>query len=223
VHALVILVDVDYTLLDGDAVRASISAALVSTAAGPTGAADFWRHYEAVRAELGGADVPAAALRLDEQRGLAPGNALAAIGGADFASSLNPGALEALAHLRGLGLTVVFSDGDARFQRAKIAAAGIEAAVDGRVLVVPHKEEALALVLERYPAAHYALLDDRAGILAAVKAQLAERITTVWLRQGRYSDEPLDPSLPSPDLELSSIAAALGLSAVDLGQPPPHP
>ena len=218
-HALVILVDVDNTLLDGEAVRASITAALASTTVGPRGAAAFWAYYEAVRAELGRADVPGAALRLEEQNGLQPGTALGAIERADFASCLHPGALEALTHLRALGLTVVFSDGDDRFQRAKIAAAGIEAAVDGRVLVVPHKELALSLMLDQYPAAHHALIDDHARILGAVKAELAERVTTVWLRQGRYADEPFDPALPSPDLELPSIAAALNLTAVDLGPP----
>ena len=215
-HPLVILVDVDNTLLEGDAVRALITNALTSRAAGPGGAAAFWAHYEAVRSEFGGADVPVAALRLEQQYDLAPGAALATIEAADFASCLHPGALEALEHLGGLGLTVVLSDGNARYQRRKIAAAGIEAAVEGRVLVVPHKEQALALVLAQYPAAHYALLDDRAGILGAVKAQLAERVTTVWLRQGRYADDPVDPGLPPPDLELPSIEAALGLSAADL-------
>ncbi|MSP21863.1 MAG: hypothetical protein EXR66_02405 [Dehalococcoidia bacterium] len=121
-----------------------------------------------------------------------------------------------LSHLATLGLVVVLSDGDPRFQRAKIASAGIETAVAGRVLVVPHKERALDLVTADYPAEHYALIDDRASILGAVKAQLGARVTTVRVHQGRYVEERVDHALPVPDLELPSIEAALELAARDL-------
>jgi hypothetical protein len=206
----VILIDVDHTLLDGDAVRAAITAAIEATA-GSEAVPSFWAHYESEPAELGAVDVPETARRLEAELGLAPESVLAALAAADFASCLHAGALAALDHLAGLGLTVVLSDGDARFQRAKIAASGLAAAVEGRVLVVPHKEHALDLVAAAYPAAHYALLDDRAGILGAAKAQLGERLTAVRIKQGRYIDEPSAPGSPAPDLELPSIEVALSL------------
>jgi FMN phosphatase YigB (HAD superfamily) len=203
VHPLVILVDVDHTLLDGDAVRAAITAA-VEAVAGPEVAALFWERYEAVRTELGGVDVPEAARRVEAERGLAAGALLGAIERADFAGCLCAGALSALAHLATLGLTVVLSDGDARFQRVKIASAGIEAAVEGRVLVVPHKERALDAVMAAFPATHYAMFDDRPGILAAVKSQLGDRVTAIRVRQGRYAAE-LGDTL-APDLEVAAVA-----------------
>ena len=210
VHPLVILVDVDHTLLDGDAVRTAITAA-IEAAAGVDAVRAFWVEYELVRGERGGVDIPETARRVEVARGLPPDSLGSAILAADFAVSLLPRAFEVLSHLATLGVTVVLSDGDGRFQRAKIASAGIEAAVEGRVLVVPHKQHALDLVAAAYPAAHYALIDDRASILGGVKAQLGQRVTTVRVRQGRYIEEQLDATLPPPDLELPSIAAALPL------------
>jgi FMN phosphatase YigB (HAD superfamily) len=210
VHPLVILVDVDHTLLDGDAVRASISAAL-RAAGGEAAVAAFWSHYEAVRAEFDGVNVPETARRAEVQLGLPAGSLAGAVDRADFSTCLFPAAFDVLAHLASLGRTVVLSDGDPSFQRAKIVSAGIAAAVEGRVLVVPHKERAIEEVTNRFPAAHYALLDDRASILGAVKAQLGERVTTVRVRQGRYSEERPDASLPPADVVLPAIAAALTL------------
>lgn len=207
---LVILIDVDHTLLDGDAVRAAISADLEEDF-GAGAASAFWVTYEAVRAELGNVDVIEIANRLEAERGFDRYLVGVVYEHADFTECFHTGAREALAHLAQLGLTVVLSDGPTDFQFTKILHSGIDAAVEGRVLIVPHKERALGLVTTMYPAAHYALLDDRASILGAVKARLGERVTTVHVRQGRYIDEPSAPGSPPPDLELPSIEAALDL------------
>ncbi len=207
---LVVLVDVDHTLLDGDRVRSCISACLDSLGAG--GTARFWAHYESVRVDLGRVDVPLVSRLVDAELGLPPRTVLAAVERADYASCLYEGALEALRHLSSLGLTVVLSDGDDRFQRLKIERAGIADAVAGRVLVTTHKEQELATVERSFPASHYAFLDDRAGILSRIKAALLGRCTTVLVRQGRYAHEPAEAHDAPPDLEIASIRDVAGLT-----------
>jgi FMN phosphatase YigB (HAD superfamily) len=217
---LVVLVDVDHTLLDGDAVRDRISEA-VSGLSGPAAAARFWVLYDAVRAELGRVDVPETATRLDRELGRAGGASIEAVERADFASCLCEGALEVLAHLGRLGVTAVLSDGEPRFQRVKIASAGIADAVGDRVVIATHKERELDEVQRRFPAAHYALLDDRVGILAAVKGELGARVTTVLVRQGRYAGEiESAPGVRRPDLVVGSIREVLGLGREALMRAP---
>jgi hypothetical protein len=210
---LVVLIDVDHTLLDGEALRARITEA-VTGVAGRAASERFWVHYEAVRAELGRVDVPETSARLERELSLSEGCVVEALERADFAACLYEGALEALAHLGRLGMTVVLTDGDERFQRAKVERSGIARAVEGRVFLATHKQHELDEVARRFPALHYALLDDRAGILAAVKAELGERVTTVLVRQGRYASEALDA--PAADLEVASIRDVVGLEHASL-------
>ncbi len=125
-----------------------------------------------------------------------------------------------LAHLETLGLTVVLSDGDGHYQRVKIGRSGIAGAVSERVLITTHKEEELGEVERRYPASHYAFLDDRVHILAMIKGSLGERCTTVLVRQGRYANEPVPQGSAPPDIEVTSIrdVASLTRDAL-LGRP----
>ncbi|MFN8638540.1 MAG: hypothetical protein U0360_03580 [Dehalococcoidia bacterium] len=154
-------------------------------------------------------DVPATAARLERELGLEAGVVGNAVRRAPFASCLHPGALEVVAHLATLGRTVVLSDGETTFQQLKIEAAGIEAAVEGRVMITLHKEDELDEVRRRFPARHYALIDDRVGILARVKAQLGPQVTTVLVRQGRYADELDAADVTAPDLVVTPLAELL--------------
>ena len=86
-----------------------------------------------------------------------------------FAGRLFPSALAVLERLRGFGPTVILSDGDVVFQPHKVERAGLSDAVDGRVLIYIHKEEALDDVERRFPAEHYVIVDDKLRILAAAK------------------------------------------------------
>jgi hypothetical protein len=80
----------------------------------------------------------------------------------------------------------------------------------GRVLIYIHKEEALDDVERRYPAEHYVLVDDKAGILAAVKQFWAERVTTVFARQGSYAHDPrVVNAFPPADVMIERIADLL--------------
>lgn len=213
--ATVLLFDLDNTLLDADAARAMIDAGLRARL-GEATAERFRACYEQVRADLGYVDMREALRRLG--RGDAALLALLAdaVYGVDYAALRFPGALGALAHARGLGVPVVVTDGDPAFQRHKARAAGVEAAVGGRVLVYAHKERALADIEARHPASHYVMVDDKPSILAACKAALGARLTTVLVAQGRYARPNGAAATPQPDLRLPSIAAFAELSAGEL-------
>ena len=209
----VLLFDLDNTLLDADGARAAIDGG-IRTSLGEATAERFWASYEEVREALGYVDMREAMLRLGRERGdatlLAP--LAEAVYGVDYAALLHLGALEALAHARTIGLPVVVTDGDPGFQRHKARAAGVETAVEGRVLVYAHKELELDDIRARHPADHYVVVDDKPSILGAMKAALGPLITTVHVEQGRYAREA-GAVEPPPDLRLPSIAAFAGLSA----------
>ena len=204
----VFLFDVDNTLLDNDRAKHVLDER-IRRAVGDPGALRFWALYEAVRADLDQVDVPETVHRLGRE--LAGAAALArlsdAIYGLDFAAQLLPGAREALACGRALGLTVLLSDGDQRFQRHKIRAAGLDTLVEGRVLITIHKEREMGAIRARYPAAHYVLVDDKPELHAAMKAQLGAGLTTVLVEQGTYARDPeAQRASPPPDLRIASIA-----------------
>ncbi len=209
----VLLFDLDNTLLDAGGASAAIDGS-IRASLGEATAARFWACYEEVRAALGFVDIREAMLRLGRERDdaslLAP--LAEAVYGVDYAWLLYPGALDALRHASTIGLPVVVTDGHPGFQRHKARTAGIEAAVEGRVLVYAHKERELDEIRARFPADHYVVVDDKPAIHAAIKTALGERVTTVLVEQGRYAraGESIDPP---PDVRLPSIAAFAGLDA----------
>ena len=215
---LVLLFDVDHTLIDGAALKAGLDER-IEAVAGPEGARRFWQAYETVRSELGYADLPEAIERCGREAGdAALGERVAeAVWGLDYAGCLFPGALAAVEHAGGLGLPVIASDGDERYQRHKIEASGLEAAFEGRVLIFEHKERELAAIRARYPARRYALIEDKPRILAAVKSALGDLVTTVLVEQGPYAGEDVAEGEPPPDVRLTSIAAFGELDAAALG------
>ena len=75
-----------------------------------------------------------------------------------------------------------------------------------------HKEAELDDVERRHPAEHYVLVDDR--ILAAVKEQWGDRLTTVFPRQGHYARGPDLARYPAPDLAIDRIADLMEHDAI---------
>jgi FMN phosphatase YigB (HAD superfamily) len=127
-----------------------------------------------------------------------------------FGDRLFLAALEVLERLRSIGPTVILSDGDVVFQPRKIEHAGLSAAVDGRVLIYIHKEEALDDIERRYPADHYVVVDDKLRILAAVKQFWGARATTVFARQGTYAHDPtIAGAFPPADVTIERIGDLL--------------
>jgi FMN phosphatase YigB (HAD superfamily) len=208
---LVLLFDVDNTLLDNDAVQDDLSAHL-EREFGRSRRDRYWTIFESLRAELGYADYLGALQRyrlenLEEPQLLTMSSFLVDY---PFASRLYPEALAVLAHCRRFGPTVILSDGDVVFQPLKVRRSGLWDAVEGRVLIYLHKERMLDAVARRYPARRYLMVDDKLRILSAMKSAWGEALTTVFPRQGHYALDPRElAAWPAPDMALERIADLL--------------
>jgi FMN phosphatase YigB (HAD superfamily) len=188
---VVFLVDVDNTLLDNDGIQQDLKDHL-ERAFGLVSRERYWTILEDLFAELGYRDYIGALqrYRVEHPRDVELLSMSSFLLDYPFADRLFPAALELLKRLRSLGPTVILSDGDVVFQPRKVERAGLSDAVDGRVLIYIHKEEALDDVERRYPAAHYVVVDDKLRILEAVKRFWGGRVTTVFPRQGIYAHDP---------------------------------
>jgi FMN phosphatase YigB (HAD superfamily) len=211
---LAFLFDVDNTLLDNDRAKADL-AMLVDELVGPERGARFWEVYEQVRDEVDVVDYPRTLARF---RTLFPDepyfpDLATRVLGFPYEAYLYPGALEAIAHCRTLGTVAIVSDGDAVYQAAKIARAGLAAAVDRHVVICLHKETRFAEILQRFPAERHVLVDDKPRILAAAKGLLGERLVTLLVRQGHYAAE--HRAYPAPDLAIDAIADLQRLDRAD--------
>jgi FMN phosphatase YigB (HAD superfamily) len=225
VDPIVFLVDVDNTLLDNDAIQQDLKDHL-ERAYGRDARDRYWRILEDLFSELGYRDYLGALQRFRAEHPCEVEllSMSAYLIDYPFAGRLFPSALKVLRRLRGLGPTVILSDGDVVFQPHKVERAGLSDAVDGRVLIYIHKEEALDDVERRFPAEHYVVVDDKLRILAAVKRFWGERVTTVFARQGSYA---LDPqrvrALPPADFTIERIGDLLGFDLPRLRATPPMP
>jgi FMN phosphatase YigB (HAD superfamily) len=217
----VFLLDVDNTLLDNDRFGADLGARLKQSF-GVDERDRYWAIYAELRDELSFVDYLAALNRfrvgLDDDPELLQMSSF--ILDYPFADLLYPRALESIAHLQTLGPAVVLSDGDVVLQPRKVQRSGIWDAVDGRVLIVPHKERSLDAVRRRYPARHYVMVDDKAPLLAAMKRALGETLTTVFVRQGHYAQQFDGAAMvtavdPPPDLVIERIADLLDHDSSD--------
>ena len=212
---LVVLFDVDNTLLDNDRFSADLDARLVQ-ALGEDGRARYRELYEGLRDRHGYADYLAPLQRL--RRGFQDDPDLLQLStfllDYPFGALVYPGVAGMLARVGRASTTAILSDGDMVFQPRKIRRAGLWDAVQGRVLVALHKEHEFDKVRRHLPARHYVMVDDKPRLLDAVKAALGADVTTVFVRQGHYaSDADADAAAHPPDLRLDRIG---DLSAIDL-------
>ncbi|MFK2878154.1 HAD family hydrolase [Rhodanobacter hydrolyticus] len=217
---LVILLDVDDTLLDNDRFSADLGNALEQRF-GVTERDRYWAIYDELRNALGYADYLGSLQRF--RNGL--DNHPALLGMSDFLldypfeQRLYPGAMETLAHLRTLGRPVILSDGDVVFQPRKVHRAGLWDALHGDVLIYVHKQQMLDGMQQRYPAAHYVMVDDKPQILADMKRLMGAHLTTVWVRQGHYAAAAASQHIePAPDMEIACIAELCGRKLGDFLQ-----
>ena len=82
----------------------------------------------------------------------------------------------------------------------------------GRVLIYIHKELMLDSVQRHYPARHYVMIDDKLRVLAAMKAIMQERLTTVFPRQGHYALDPANAATyRAADLSIARIGDLIDL------------
>ena len=206
-HEHVFLFDVDNTLLNNDHVQQDLREHL-SSYLSPRARDRYFQIFEELRQEIGYADYLGALERyrleaLHDPRVLRMSCWLVDY---PFAQRLYPNALDVVEHVRNWGAPVILSDGDAVFQPRKIERSGLWEAFKGHVLVYVHKENMLGDVEKLYPAQHYVMVDDKLRLLAAIKNIWGKRVTTVFVKQGHYAEDPgvLD-RYPPADIHLDRI------------------
>ena len=204
---VVFLLDVDNTLLDNDAVEQDLRRH-IEEAFGTECQERYWQIFEQLRGELGYADYLGALQRYRIEHPREPHLIEISLFLVDypFADRLYPGALDIVGRLRRRGMTVVLTDGDVVFQPRKLDRSGLLDAVEGHALIYIHKEQMLDDVERRYPAAHYVMVDDKLRILAWMKSVWGSRLTTVFVRQGRYARDPnVGAAYPAADVSIERI------------------
>jgi FMN phosphatase YigB (HAD superfamily) len=216
---VVFLLDVDNTLLDNDQVAADLREHLTA-AFGAERQERYWAIFEQLRIELGYADYLGALQRYRAENPRDPHLLEISYYLVDypFADRLYPGSLDVIRRLSAWGPTVILSDGDVVFQPRKVQCSGLYDAVDGRVLIYIHKEQELPDVVERYPAMHYVLIDDKLRILAAVKKAWGDGLTTVFPRQGHYAHDAREVAkYPPADITIERIGELMHHDLASLG------
>ena len=212
----VFLFDVDNTLFDNDRFREDLRERLLA-AHGERASARYWAIMDELWDALGYMDYLGALERLRLENRYDREIPVTANWLLDypFADRLYRHALDAVSHAGKWGLPVILSDGDAIFQPRKIVRSGLWEAFDGHVMIYVHMEKELEDVARRYPAAHYTLIDDKARILAAVKAAWGDRVATIFPKQGHYAREepPRDGVTVDRTIEGIGDLLALDLSA----------
>lgn len=208
---VVFLFDVDNTLLNNDQVTADLQKHLAQKV-GADGAKQYWALFEELRSQMGYADYLGALqqYRLKYPHDLRLLTVSSFLIDYPFANRLFPNSLDAIGHVKRWGTAALLSDGDVVFQPRKAHRSGLHEAVDGQVMIYVHKEKELAHVVERHPADHYVMIDDKLRILAAMKKIWGKRLTTVFVRQGHYAFDPAAiAQYPAADLTIEHIGGLL--------------
>jgi hypothetical protein len=219
--AVVFLLDGDNTLLDNDRVQADLREHLARR----FGAAARDRYgaiVERLRAELGYTDYLGALQRYRAEHPHEPCLLLMPSWLIDYPvrERLYPGVPAVVDRLKRWGRVVILCDGDVVFRPRKVQRAGLCDAVDGHGFISIQKAQQLADVAAREPAARYVLVDDKPGILAAVRAAWGDRVTTVLPRQGRYAHDPaVRAADPPADVVIERIGDLLVLEREALVPP----
>ena len=214
----VFLFDVDNTLLDNDRVIGDLTKYL-KREVGPKRARCYWTIFERLRTRLGYADYLGALqrCRIEYPHELGLLGVSRFLINYPFANRLFPNSLDVIHFFKKWGSAVLLTDGDVVFQPRKVDRSGLCEAVDGRVLIYVHKEQELAEVEARYPAVHYVIVDDKLRILSHVKKIWGLRVTTVFVRQGRYARDPkILASHPAADVNIERIGDLLNCQLQEL-------
>lgn len=206
-RSIVFLFDVDNTLYDNDGFSDALDDRLQKDF-GVDGRKRYRSHYEALRDELGYADYLGAVQRFRNEFNDDPKllHLAAFILDYPFDEHLYPHALEAIEHIKTLGMPAILSDGDVVLQPRKVQRSGIWQATEGRVLITVHKQRRLDAVQRRWPAGHYVMVEDKPLLLAQLKREMGKTLTTVLVRQGHYAlDQKASLDEPLPDITIERI------------------
>jgi FMN phosphatase YigB (HAD superfamily) len=210
------LVDVDNTLFDNDRFAVELSAHLEKSF-NVAERERYWSLHKKRWAEFGISDY--LGTMQEFRQGLQNDPALLKMSSFlldfPFGDLLYPHALEVVKHVRSLGPASALSDGDMVFQPRKLQHSGIFDAFHGNALIYEHKQHELDLLQQRFPAQRYVMIDDKPNILADMKKVLGDRLTTVFVRQGRYAADASPELRSAPDMKIDAIADLLRYTRED--------
>lgn len=206
---LVFLLDVDNTLLDNDRFIADFRRHLEDRL-GHAHAARYWAILNQMRDERGYVDYLSALQQYRDETEFEHSAdeemPILQISGFlldyPYDQRLYRRALQVITHLKRFGKVVILSDGDVVLQPRKLQRSGLWDAVNGCVMICIHKEQSLDAVYRHYPAHHYVMIDDKLRILASMKKNWKERITTIFPRQGHYALDP-EELVGQPDADVT--------------------
>jgi len=75
-----------------------------------------------------------------------------------------------------------------------------------------HKERMLDDVAKRFPAGHYVMIEDKLRVLDGMKRQWRDRLTTVFVRQGHYANDPASlKEYPTAQITLNHVGELAGM------------
>ncbi|HXA47002.1 MAG TPA: HAD family hydrolase [Burkholderiaceae bacterium] len=206
-NEVVFLLDVDNTLLDNDRIVIDLGNHLAQEF-GEANRQRYWTIFQALRMELGYVDYLGALQRyraatVSDTRLLMLSSFLLDY---PFSERVFPGVFELISHFRQWAEIVIVSDGDLVLQPRKIQKSGLWDAVEGHVLIYPHKERMLADIERQFPARHYVMVDDRVQILSTMKGEWGNRLTTVLPRPEYYATDSANAaSYPMPDIMIEYV------------------
>lgn len=117
--------------------------------------------------------------------------------------------LEALKSKATIG---IFSQGDPRFQWAKIEQSGFKEFFhkDMTYLIKPTKLDYLPELKKRHTQDTVYLVDDKPSVLVAVKDFMPE-ITTIWIKRGKYAKEGQTMSDFHPDYTIENLEKVVSI------------
>ena len=204
----VYLFDVDNTLLDNDRVKSDLKEKVLQDF-GQEACNRFWAIYEEQRKKHIYADFIGTLERFRLEHLYDPKALRLSLWMMHypFADRLFPDALAVVRHVSQWGLPVILTDGDGVFQPYKLERSGLWNAFDGRVLGYVQKDQELEAIAQAFPARHYILVDDKLKLLNAVKGIWGNRVTTIFVKQGHYANDPkVLASAPAADVSIDRVA-----------------
>jgi hypothetical protein len=203
----VFLFDVDNTLLDNDRVKSDLKEKVVQDF-GQEACNRFWAIYEEQRKKHIYADFIGTLERFRLEHLYDPKALRLSLWMMHypFADRLFPDALAVVRHVSQWGLPVILTDGDGVFQPYKLERSGLWNAFDGRVLGYVQKDQELEAIAQAFPARHYILVDDKLKLLNAVKGIWGNRVTTIFVKQGHYANDPkVLARAPAADVSIDRV------------------
>lgn len=209
--SVISLLDFDNTLIDNDRIVADLLGYL-QREVGDICRRRYWEIFEELRARYDYTDYLGALQRFRDEHPHDPHLVPLSLFllNYPFDKVLFPKALEVVAHLKHSSRPVMLADGDILLQSYKLEKSGVYDAVERHVLICVHKENDLDMVLQRYPADHYVMVDDKLRVLTTMKEKWGDKLTTVFVRQGHYA---LDPEIlgkyPSADVTIERVGQLL--------------